>query len=319
MPRLITVTLNPTVDRILETPGLRLGDHASVQLRSRRPAGKGINVSRALAVLGVPSIAFGFAGSDTRAWFEAELTAAGVTPRLIPLNRPTRENITLIDSRAGNETHLREQGPMVEPSDLATLRDALAGLADAESVIVFTGSCAPGIDAAAFGGLIDLVLARGARAVVDSSGEPLKEAARRRLWLLKINEAELTELVGTPLGDELTLARAMGNLRETIHHVVVTRGQRGALAMGGDKLLRGRAAVPAGRLGSTVGCGDAFLAGYLAAGAEGSAPDEALRMALAVAAASAMSVLPADFDAAEARLLRDQAVIETVPAPQSPG
>ena len=292
--QIVTVTLNPTIDRVLEVPQLRLGSHCQGQLRWREPAGKAFNVSRALAILGIRSTAIGFVGRENLAEFEAAAQAAGFIPRFTPIAKASRENITLIDPVANTETHIRDVGPQITRNDIERLHDRLAGFRGPRHIIVFTGSLAPGLECEDFGKLLDQCIAQHTRVAVDTSGAALKTAAMRKLWLLKPNRQELCELADRSEMDLDTIIEFARFLSQTIEHVVVTLGSQGAIALTAHRVLKSRCVIDVTRVVSTVGCGDTFLAGYLTA-ADSSTPEQALPAALAAAAASALTPRPAVF------------------------
>ena len=309
----ITVTLNPTIDRIIEVPGFRVGGHLRGRLRSRLPAGKAFNVSRALAALGVPSTAMGWVGQDAAKAFEEAADRAGLATRFTPIGGPTRENITITDPEGSGETHIRDTGPMVTDDDVRRLSGELATRADENALFVFTGSCAPGLAPDRFGDLLDTCIGAGARVVVDGSGEALRVAAAKPLWMIKPNLQELADLVGRNLQNDHAIVAAARDLSESISIVVVTLGSRGAWCFAGGTELRGRVPLAADRIRSTVGCGDAILAGFLAdSRSQEGTIDSALSAGLAVAAASAMNEKPAVFDPGDVRLLRDQVELVAV-------
>lgn len=292
----VTVTLNPTIDRIIDVPGFHVGGHDKGRLRSRLPAGKAINVSRAMAALGCPSTATGWVGRDALGMFEQATAKAGVSSCFVPIDGPTRENITIIDPVGQTATHIRDSGPTVTEEDVRRLAERLWSLAGLDVVLVFTGSCAPGLAADRFADILKACLDRGARLAVDSSGEHLRAASALPLWLIKPNLLELGELLGYQVSHEREIVEAGRRLSRHISVVLITMGERGAMCFAEGRVLRGRAAVPPDRIRSTVGCGDAMLAGFLAATCrQGWTIEDAFRQGLAVSAASAMTDQPAVF------------------------
>lgn len=312
---IVTVTLNPTLDRVIEVSGLRLGGHLKGRLRSITPAGKAFNVACAYTALGGRARAIGWVGRDSAASFARAADEAGVENAFTVIEGATRQNITLIDpDTGGTETHIREAGPTVTERDIAALARALEAVSRQGTVVVFTGSAAPGLAPAMFGRLLDDCIGRGARVVVDTSGDLLHEAARRRLWLLKPNLLELEELTGTATVEDDTVIEAGWALASAIELVIVTAGERGAWCLARQAGWYGHVAMTASDVRSTVGCGDAFLAGFLHAHChDGRSIDEALGRALAVASASAMTDRPAAFDAGTVRRLLDRAVVRAIP------
>lgn len=294
--KVITVTLNPTIDRIIEVPGFRVGQHDKGNLRSRLPAGKAVNVSRAMALLGSPTTAAGWVGEDSLALFNSGMKDAGVVPCFTPIGGSTRENITVIDPIGHTETHIRDAGPTVSNSDVRRLSEQLLSLAGPDVVLVFTGSCAPGFAPAQFAELVESCIHQGADVAVDSSGEPLRATAPLPLWLIKPNLLELGELLGYQVSHESEIIEAGRRLNDHISIVLITMGERGAMCFVRGRVLKGRALVAPDRVRSTVGCGDALLAGFLALISHpGWQIEDAFRQALAVSAASAMTDQPAMF------------------------
>lgn len=293
--QIVTVTLNPTIDRVLEVPGLQIGQHCKGQLRWREPAGKALNVSRALLTLGIRSTAVGLVGRGELAEFETFAKAAGFLSRFTPIAGASRENITLIDPVANTETHIRDVGPHITRNDLERLRDRLAGFRGPQHIVVFTGSLPPGLEPEDFGKLLEQCIGQRTRVAVDTSGAALKVAATHQLWLLKPNRQELCELANRQDMDLNAIGKFARFLSTSIEHVVVTLGPQGAIATTANRSVASRCPIDAARVVSTVGCGDTFLAGYLAMASSSANPETALATALAAATASAMNPRPAVF------------------------
>ncbi|MGQ9651459.1 MAG: 1-phosphofructokinase family hexose kinase [Phycisphaerae bacterium] len=309
----MTVTLNPTIDRIIEVPDFHIGEHLRGRMRSLLPAGKAINVSRAMATLGSPSTAAGWVGAESSVLFEDVLRKAGVAVRLTPISGATRENITIVDPIGHTETHIRDTGPTVTDDDIQRLITELSALSKPDCLLVFTGSCAPGLDASRFAQMLRACMDGGARVVVDSSSDHLREAARLPLWLLKPNLLELGELLGFQISHESEVIEAGRRLNEHIAVVLITMGERGAVCFAEGRVLKGRTWVLRDRVRSTVGCGDAMLAGFLAATMHPNwQVENAFRQALTVAAASTLTDQPAVFSTEDARNLASSTVIATL-------
>jgi len=338
-PPIIAVALNAAIDRTLEVPGLAIGGHLRGRLIAVQPAGKAVNVARLLASLGTPCTLTGFVGEGDAARFERSMAGLPVRAALQEVAGRTRENITLVDPLRSQETHIRDAGLPVTPPDLARLAEVLADVAGPGAIVIFSGSLPPGMDAAMFADLLGVCRTRGARVVVDTSGPGL-DAVRRMvmgvgqggphlLWLIKPNREELAELAGRAVTSDADVLAAAMPLRSRIDQIAVTLGRDGAFLFSGEGAWRARlsgdsppsgqvaggegadvgAIAPArsGRIVKTVGSGDAFLAGFIKARAEGGAPADCLRLAVACGTAStfqlsAGQVDPADVAACVARV-----------------
>ncbi|HOA73632.1 MAG TPA: 1-phosphofructokinase family hexose kinase [Phycisphaerae bacterium] len=309
---IITVTLNPTIDRILEVPGFKIGSHLQGRQRLREPAGKAINVSRALSELGVKSTAIGWVGMNAFDLFHEAMRKVGVKACFLPITGATRENITIIDPNTHTETHIRDAGPKVDDADVRRLTDLLQNVVTAESLVIFTGSLPPGLPLHAWENLLQTCIDRGARVAVDVSGPPLRVASEKQLWMIKPNEFELGELLGTRLPHEQAVVKAGRELATRYPFVLITLGRKGAYCFAEGRTLHARAELPADRVRSTVGCGDAMLAGFLAGLLSDGTTDTALREGVAISAAAAATEEPARFERAMVAQLREAVIVRPV-------
>ncbi len=306
---IVTVGMNPAVDRILEVRDFRIGAHQAGRELLRSAGGKALNVSRALAHLGVHSIATGFLGEANRFEFAPLLEHDFVNDELFPLPGRTRENVTITDPVSGTDTHIRDVGLEVPPRSLERLRKKLHLLAARESIIAFSGSLPPGVSPEVFADLVDSCTAAGARVSVDTTGAALRAMAGRRLWLIKPNALELATLAGRDLqtlDEQIAAARALTAHCEI---VIFTRGAHGAYLFRKDLALHAYVEVAPTRVVNTVGCGDSLLAGFMA----GTWREQPIRQifteAVACATASAFTFSPADFDTDEFFALQEKVVL----------
>ncbi len=300
---IITVTLNPAMDRTLEAPGFRVGQHARARLVALAPAGKGINVARGLARLGSAARACGFVGRAEQETYARSLGEDGVRCDLCPVEGTTRTNTTILDPARHTTTHLREQGFAVSAEDIARLRSRLVGVIaegrreGCEAPVAFSGSMPQGIGADEFAALLRDCRGAGAGIVLDTSGDAVRAAVESGcVHTLKVNLAELGECLGRPVGKAEASGRA-GELLGKVDTVLLTLGAEGAYAILRDPGARGLSPLSVSgvcrlaekELRSVLGCGDAFLAGWLHAGQTTDDVRQALRWAVAAGAASAMT------------------------------
>ncbi|NLW51260.1 MAG: hexose kinase [Candidatus Brocadiaceae bacterium] len=316
---IVTVTLNTTVDRILEVPDFRVGVHARARVRHLQPSGKGINVARGLARLGVHARAAGFVGRDQAQTYADSLGADGVDCALCTVGGRTRMNTTILDPVAGTTTHLREPGFEVGPDDLARLRSALcevlAGLD--RPTASFSGSVPPGMTPDDYAGLLVACRQAGARLIVDAGGPALAAAvATDVVDTLKPNLLELGECLGRPVGpDEAPAAAA--ELLGRVRTVLVTLGADGAWLVRAGQTIGGICRLRDDEVRNVVGCGDAFLVGWLKGESLGADPAESLRWAVAAGAACAMTEETVGYTSADVEALRPRC--EPCPPAGSPG
>ncbi|MFV2012365.1 MULTISPECIES: 1-phosphofructokinase [unclassified Micromonospora] len=278
---ILTLTLNPSLDRAVEIDDLVRGEVIRATGARLDPGGKGVNVSRALLANGVPSVAVLPCGGDEGGQLVRLLAAEGVEVVAVPIAGRTRSNITLAEPD-GTVTKVNEPGPTLSRDEFDAITTRLLDTAHQADWVVVCGSLPPGLPVDGFTALCRQLLDAGLRLAVDTSGPPLRAAAEAGADLVKPNREELAEAVGRPLdglGDVVDAAqqvRAWG-----AGTVLASLGAQGAVLVDADGMRTGDSPVDQPR--STVGAGDALLAGFLAAGASG--PD-ALAEGLAWGAAA---------------------------------
>lgn len=292
----VCVGLNPAIDRVIEVRNFRPGEHQSGKEVMRSPGGKALNVSRALSALGVANVLTGFLGAENRGEFDPLLNDPRVRDEFFSLPGRTRENVTIADPEAGQDTHIRDTGLAVSAAGLQRLANKLKLLGGEGDMVLFSGSLPPGIGPKAFAELVAGCIQRGARVAVDTSGNASKAVADLPLWAVKPNHRELPALIGRSVETPAQQLAAAGELAQRFDNVLLSCGADGAYLFRRDQALRGRLDVKPDRVRNTVGCGDAMLAGFVAGIVAGRDPREAFADALAAATASAMTFGPAQID-----------------------
>jgi 1-phosphofructokinase len=266
---IVTVTLNPSLDRAVEVEALTRGEVIRATAAHLDPGGKGVNVSRALLANGVPSVAVLPCGGDEGGQLVRLLKAEGVEVLAVPITGRTRSNITLAEPD-GTVTKVNEPGPAMFRAEFDEIIDRVLTRAGTADWVVLCGSVPPGLPDDAYALLCRRLRTAGIRVAVDTSGPALREAALAGATLLKPNRDELAEVVGAPLPDLAAVVEAAQQLRAWgAQTVLASLGADGAVLVGADGVVTGTS--PVARPRSTVGAGDALLAGFLAAGAHGAA------------------------------------------------
>jgi 1-phosphofructokinase family hexose kinase len=261
---IITVGISPSWDIACFAADYQWGRHQVIERQTVTPAGKALNVSRALAELGRRSIAAGLWGQDDLPTALASLRdCPKIEPRFTAVPGQTRRNITLIDTRRRREMHLRSPNPLATPQNLRRLTRDLTAMAGPRTICVFSGAV-PDDAVADFVRMVRACRAKGARIVVDTSGPALDAIVDAGgLWAIKPNVEELAGWQGKSIADRPEeIIRAARTLTDRVDLVLVSRGRRGAIAVTADYAIA-RAAVKIPAICHTVGCGDTLLAGFL--------------------------------------------------------
>ncbi len=285
---ILTVTLNAAIDRTVAVPNFRLGRrHRAVESRTVA-GGKGINVARALSLLGRPVIATGFVGGPTGTRVLEGLQEESVLTDFTRIASETRNNLALIDPTSGEQTEINERGPAVSPEEVKALFDRIGYLASGAKICVLAGSVPPGAGDDLYARLVDDLSRRGVPVVLDAEGEAMLAGVRAGASMVTPNEREAEELVGQEFADRSDLAQGLLELvRLGAGEAAITRAD-GCVAAVGEGNSRRLVEVHTEPLEpvSTVGSGDAFLAGYVAARYEGRSAEDCLAYGVACGAES---------------------------------
>ncbi len=282
---IITITLNTTVDRTIEVDdfkpfGLNVG-----RLIRTLPAGKGVNVSRLLSTLGTPSIATGLVGKREVSVYEENLSGTLVETDFVELDEPTRENVTIVDPSRG-ETHIREEGSAVSSEHIRLFGEKLRGRIKRGDSVVFAGSLPPGVSAQDLRKMLEICSQQGAKIYLDTKGEILRACADIA-DVIKPNVDELREMLESSSQDINDLLAQLRKSRAGVS--LVTCGADGAYYTKGDTCIHAAFEGPPFKPVSSVGCGDAFLAGFIHCIETGKTEGEALRRAVACGTACLLS------------------------------
>lgn len=288
--RIITVGLSPAWDIACRGRGLEWGRHATIDEQVVRPAGKALNVSCALAWMGIENIAAGLWGRDDYDEMQTAVARLGGSIRveLTAVEGKTRRNITVVDTLHSREMHLRDASTLASTGSLQKLRTDLDRLAGPGDVCVFAGAMPTGELLSPTVDLVRTCHRSRARVVVDTYGPALRSVVDAHLaWMIAPNVEELCELVGSELEDtSARLVEAGQGLLDRLGMVLISRGEKGALLVTKEGEWMG-AATSRQTVLSTVGCGDYLLAGFLAAFLETGDPRAALARGLKAATARA--------------------------------
>jgi 1-phosphofructokinase family hexose kinase len=266
--RIATVSLNPAIDQTVLVPGFTAGAVNRVLREQSDAGGKGVNVASFLAASGLPVAVTGFLGDANPEPFLRLFAERGIDDHFVRVPGRTRVNVKIVDDAQDQVTDLNFPGLAPGPGDLDRLIAAVGRLADEAQWFVLTGSVPAGVPSEIYRDLVLRLKARDKVVVLDASGPPFAAAIGSAPDVVKPNIHELRELLGRPLespGGVLAGAREL--IARGVGLVAVSMGQEGALfAERGAAVL---AVPPRVTVRSTVGAGDAMVAGIVAATLEG--------------------------------------------------
>ncbi|MDW8064550.1 MAG: 1-phosphofructokinase family hexose kinase [Anaerolineae bacterium] len=258
----ITVTVNPALDRILLAQELRPDTVNRVQVLMEYGGGKGNNVARALHRLGVPVLAFGFQGGETGLIAQRIFREEGIPTHFVACHHSTRISTLLFDNTNQRGYILYEPGQTVNSEEMAKLKAEFMQVIKGFQVALFCGSVQSKALADLIVELISIANQLGIVCVLDSSGIGLREGIKARPFMVKVNSEELGELVGKRLETRTQLIDALLQVRrQGVEIVAVTQGEGGLMVIDDKSLWQGTLKMD--NVINVMGCGDSLLAGMI--------------------------------------------------------
>lgn len=277
---IITVTMNPAIDRSIRVSQAQLGAVQRVDETREDMGGKGINVSRVLTFFGRKTIATGILGEENSARFSQSVKAEGIRNDFLLAPGSVRTNIKVQETQVGRTTDFNEKGIEVSTEILSLFEKKLEVLLKNADTLVLAGSLPKGTPEDYYGFLIKR-LSKKVKVAVDAAGSSLLAAIENGAAIIKPNIEELEAAYGTRLSTEEELVAICKTLIRTtrLEQILLTRGADGAMYFDEEQILKGLP-VPV-EVKNTVSAGDSFLAGFLSALDEGESTKSAFARAIA--------------------------------------
>ena len=258
-PCVVTVTLNPALDKTVVIHKLAVGGLNRVQSVRMDPGGKGINVARVLHGFGVNVKAAGLiAGSQGQILLQY-LASEKIDTKFLTIPGETRTNLKIVDDNANITTEINEAGFQVGTADMIAFKHTLSTLLDETSFLVLSGSLPPQVDSSIYRDLTDIANRKGVKTILDADDEALIAGIEAVPFAIKPNIHELEKLAGKKLKDDREIIRAAREIIEKgIEIIIVSMGAQGAIIMDKKEVYRVRPGSIVPR--STVGAGDSMVA-----------------------------------------------------------
>jgi 1-phosphofructokinase len=279
---ILTVTLNPCIDRTVQVNGFVLGGTNRVSAVRCDVGGKGINVSIALKNLGEDTCCLGFNFCKNGSPLKETLERMGIANSLVDVDGSLRTNIKIFDTQTKTMSELNETGTKVGPQSLRQLEAILERCLPKASLLILAGSVPPGVPVTYYRTLAEMAQHSGVRTVIDAYGELLLEGIKAKPCLIKPNRDELSQAFGEEihsLQDAVRVARCVIN--QGVGMVCVSFGKEGALLVTeNEAYFSAGADVP---VRGVQGAGDSLVAGMSYAMVRGMPLPEILRYGVAVA------------------------------------
>ncbi|WP_406543795.1 1-phosphofructokinase [Pseudobutyrivibrio sp.] len=313
---ILTVTLNAAIDKRYVVENFEEGEVNRVLECEYVPGGKGLNVSKPLAIAGADVVATGFVGGYAGDYICSRLSDYGVKDGFYKVKAESRSCINIWDAKKKKQTEFLEPGFVIDENDWNGFEEKFKTLAKDSDIITISGSVPKGLDSNSYRRLIAIGKKLGKKVILDTSGKLLIEAVEEIPFMIKPNIDEIAMLTGRKISvDEEgffeEVIYAAKQIRDKgVEIVVVSLGADGSLMVCADGVYRG--IVPKIDAVNTVGCGDSMIAGFALSFSQGLTFTEALKKASAISAASAMTEETGRFNLSDMEKLINQITIEKI-------
>lgn len=288
MEKIVTLTLNPAIDKSTTVKSLVPDKKLKCSQPKYEPGGGGVNVSRAIKKLGGSSSTIYLAGSYNGSFYTELLDKEELNPIVVPIEGNTRKNMIVVDESNNQQYRFNLPGPCIKEEEWQKCLQMIEGLHGVE-YIVASGSLPDGVPVDIFAKLAAVSKRINARLILDTSGEPLKNAVDDGVYMIKPNLGELSALYGV---EELHQPQAIEAAKTIINNggtevMVISMGASGAILVTKDEVLHSPS--PTVKKRSTVGAGDSMVAGMVLAMSRGWGWKEVLQYGIATGTATTMN------------------------------
>lgn len=308
MKKILTVTLNPAVDKTYTTQSVIVGNVNRMRTAMNIAGGKGVNVTKILRQYGCDVAATGFLGGYSGRFIEEELHKRGSECRFIHVSGETRSNMNIL-ADDGYVTEILEPGPVISDREMEAFLEQYDALLRECGLVILSGSVAQGVNADIYATLTMRAAAVSVPVYLDSSGDNLRFGMRAKPQMIKPNWKEMEYIIGHRVMDREEIVESAGLLHESgISRVVVSMGSKGLLSVSDQGVLYAKAVgiEPI----NTVGCGDSVVASYAMSYVTGESEEEAIKRACAISAANATTVESANIPLETAEALMNKIIVE---------
>lgn len=288
--KIVTLTLNPALDKSTYIDKLQPEKKLRCEEPNYEPGGGGINVSRAIKILGGESLAIYAAGGPAGNKIKELLDDEKIDQDFIQIKNPTRENLMVTENLTGNQFRFGMPGSEIAKDELQKCLDRLNELPEDVEYLVASGSLPPGAPDDFYGKIAKIAQEKNIKCVIDTSGKALVEAAKSGVCLMKPNLGELSELAEkeeiSGMEQEEIARKIIDEGKASI--LIVSLGARGAMVATKDNIQY--VVPPTVKQKSTVGAGDSMVGGLILSLSRGDDLLDAVKWG--VAAGTAATITP---------------------------
>ena len=308
---IITVTFNPAIDKTAEVEELQVGGLNRLSNVMQDAGGKGVNVSKTIKAFGGETLCTGFLAGSSGEYIEHTLKDLDIHSDFVWVDGMTRTNLKVLD-KDKELTELNEAGPLIGIKEVEKLKQKICELCNPDSIVVLSGNVSKGVNTNIYKELIEDIKQAGGKVIFDADGELFAKGIQAKPLVIKPNKYELATYfkVSQDVTNDEIIRLAKTLLNEDTKYVVVSMGKEGSIFITKDQVIQAEALKVEAH--SSVGAGDAMVAGITYAIEQGYPLEEMIRFAVAASAGAVMTkgTQPASIDVVKE--LKDKVVLKTL-------
>ena len=285
---ILTLTINPAIDRTIISDRLAFEDRGYILTRGEAAGGRGINASLVIHAFGGKTLALLTSGGGIGERMERSLAEMGFPFEVVRVQAEGRANLTISDKQ-GLTIKLNEIGLPLEAKEINAVRDLVDARLKKAHWLMICGSTQPGVPPHFYSEIIALAKSRGVRTLLDTDGDALNHGLEAKPSVISPNQQEAERLLGRAIITRSQSLEAVKRIHDMgAEAVILSLGSRGALAASPEGILE--ALPPRVEALCPIGAGDALAAAFVWAMEKKKPFADALRWA--VAAGTATAALP---------------------------
>ena len=285
---IITVTLNPALDKTIEIDEFKIGNVNRIVSTRVDVGGKGINVSKVIKELKNKSLALGFLGGNSGNRIKEYLNNSNIKNDFLSVKGETRTNLKIIDNINNTHTDINENGPSVTVEDIINIKGKIIEHCRSESLVILSGSVPTGVRSSIYAEIIRDIKNKGGKVILDADGDMLMQGIKAGPYIVKPNVCELEKAFGISIDNEEKVIETSKKILDYgVKYVVISQGGDGSIFISRDKIAKVKGLKV--EVKSTVGAGDSMVAALAVAIENNYSFEETMKLACATSAANVMT------------------------------
>lgn len=280
-----TLTLNPAVDKTIIVEDFKINYLNRVKETFKDAGGKGINVSKMVNNLDGKTSATGFLGGYTGKFIKEEMDKMGIKHSFVEVDNETRTNIKMVDRKNNTFTDINEKGSFISNTKIQELKETIFSDLKENDILTLSGSIPQGVDVSIYAEIIKTAKGKNIKTILDADGKLFEKGVKAGPTLIKPNKHELSMYFNKELESLEEMIKVSQSFFDYgIEMIMLSLGEKGAVFLNKDKIIKVKPLKV--DIKSTVGAGDAMVAGLAIGMEEQMSVEKKVKLAAAASSAS---------------------------------